>query len=506
MGNYKLKSLKLLYLLRDDKCGSTFNFAIKSNFIGFSYFAAMKKATIQLILFLALISSVKSQTLSQKLQAAFNKFSADEQLKYATVSFTVLNSSSGKLIYGTNENQGVATASTLKTITSATALALLGEDYTFKTEIAYSGTIANGVLNGNLILKGSGDPTLGSWRWESTRKSQVLNKILFSLQQKGIKRINGKIIADDEIWDSQSLPIGWIWQDLGNYYGAGTSVLTWGENQFELTFKPGRKIGDPVAIANPEDIYPFLDIKNELSTGNYGTGDNVYAYSAPYTSTIYLRGTHGMDLKKQIGLSLPDPALALAYDVNTFLQKNGITALGYVTSRTLKDKPDDKAVELSTILSPPLKEIIYWFNKKSINLYGEQLLRTIGWRFGKSASTIDGVKTLQKFWKDRGIDPETLNVVDGSGLSPTDRVPSLTMAKILYFAKKEEWFDAYFESFPVYNDMKMKSGTISNVLGYAGYSTVDGVTPVCFSLIINNYSGASSAMRKEMYSLLNSLK
>lgn len=457
-------------------------------------------------LLLAFSSITQAQTLSDKIQSAFKKFSSTEELKYATVSFSVLNSSTGEMIYGANENQGVATASTLKTITSATALALLGEDFTFKTAILYTGAIENGTLNGDLIICGSGDPTLGSWRWDGTQKNQVLNKVLFSLQQNGIQKINGKIIADDAVWDSQSLPTGWIWQDLGNYYGAGTSALTWGENQFELTFKPGKSTGYPVAIANPEDVYSFLDIKNELTTGGAGTGDNVYAYSAPYTSIIYLRGTHGIDLKKKIGLSLPDPALALACDINTFLSRNGITSEGYLTSRSMKIKSAEAKTEIGVINSPPLKEIIHWFNQKSINLYGEQLIRTIGWKFGKSASTEDGVKTLQKFWKEKGIATESLNIVDGSGLSPQDRVTSLTMTKVLCDAKKQNWYSSYFDSLPTYNNMKMKSGTIADVLGYAGYSNVNGKTPVCFSLIINNYTGSAPAMRQKMFSLLDTLK
>jgi D-alanyl-D-alanine carboxypeptidase/D-alanyl-D-alanine-endopeptidase (penicillin-binding protein 4) len=456
-----------------------------------------------LFLFFIFSTFVNAQGLQSKLQIAFQKFSNDEQLKYATVSFTVLNASSGELIYGSGENTGVATASTLKTVTSATALALLGEDYTFKTEVNYSGNIENGILNGDLMIKGGGDPTLGSWRWDSTTKNQVLNKILFALQQKGIKEITGKIIGDNSLWDSQSLPTGWIWQDIGNYYGAGTSALTWGENQFELTFSPGKSLGSDLKILNEEAIYPFLEIKNELTTGNYGSGDNVYAYSAPYTNLIYLRGTYGIDLKKKIGLSLPNPALAMAYELRQYLQKNNISSAAYTTSRITPTKSSTSLIEIT---SPPLKEIVYWFNQKSINLYGEQLLRILGEKFGKSASTVDGVKTLKKFWEDKGIDPETLNINDGSGLSPADRVTSLTMAKVLLDAKKQTWFPTYFKSLPVHNDMKMKSGTISDVLGYAGYADDNGKTSVCFSIIINNYSGSSSSMRQKIYQLLNNLK
>jgi len=465
----------------------------------------MKKIILFLFLLIA-FTSAKAQTLNEKLKLAFNKFAADEQLKYASVSFSVLNAETGALIFGRNENLGVAPASTLKTITSATALALLGEDFTYKTQVFYSGNIENGILKGDLIISGSGDPTLGSWRWKSTSKEAVLNKILFGLQQLGINSIEGKIIGGDGLWDTQSLPIGWIWQDIGNYYGAGSSALSWGENQFELNFQPSKTVGGLVNIKNKEEIYPFLDIKNELKTGSAGSGDNVYAYSAPYNSTIYLRGTYGLDLVKKIGLSLPDAAFAMAYEVADFLKKNNINSVGFITARLADKKEFNNTKPVTEIVSPPLKEIIYWFNQKSVNLYGEHLIRTLGMKFGKSTSTIDGIKTVLDYWKTKGIAPETLNIVDGSGLSPADRITTLSMAKVLYYAKKEKWFNTYLESLPTNNGLKMKSGSIADVLGYAGYITTINKQSLCFSVIVNNYTGSSSAVKQKMFTLLNHLK
>lgn len=464
----------------------------------------MKKITA-LLFMLSTFTFVYAQSLAEKLKVAFHKFELDEQLTYASSSFTVLNATSGELIFGGNPNTGLAPASSLKTITSATALALLGEEFTYQTDLLYSGKIENGVLNGDLIIRGSGDPTLGSWRWKTTSKEAVCNQIISAMQKAKIKTINGKIIADDSLWDSQSLPNGWIWQDIGNYYGAGTSALSWGENQLELALIPGKTIGAEVKILN-QKIYPFLDIINELETGSAGSGDQVYAYSAPFTNTIYLRGSYAMGLDKKIGISLPDPALAMAYDISEFLKKSNIQFLNYTTSRTFLLKDTDEKVLLTTIVSPQLKEIIYWFNHKSVNLYGEQLVRTLGYKFGKSAATSDGVKTVLNFWNNKGVAKETLNICDGSGLSPTDRVTTFSMAKVLSYAQKQGWYGTYLDSFPLHNDLKMKSGTISDVLAYAGYANVKGQLPVCFSLIINNYKGSSSALRKKMFVLLDQLK
>jgi D-alanyl-D-alanine carboxypeptidase/D-alanyl-D-alanine-endopeptidase (penicillin-binding protein 4) len=463
----------------------------------------MRKIIYLLITFISICSILQAQTLNQKIQTAFNKFKEDDQLKYASFSLTVLNAQTGVPIFEHQKNQGLATASTLKTITSATALDLLGQDFTFKTDVFYSGSILNGVLNGDLIIKGGGDPTLGSWRWEETKKPKIISQILKALQEKGIKKIGGNIIGDASLWDTQSLPVGWIWQDLGNYYGAGTSALCWGENQFDLKFNPSNKVGEEVVLQNK--VYPFLEFQNELKTGNLGTGDDVYAYSAPYTSTVYLRGTYAIDLKKEIGLSLPNPALALAFDVKEFLAGNNITANNYI-SRITDDGLKENLSFLLTITSPNLKDIVYWFNQKSVNIFGEQLIRTIGWKFGKNSSTIAGVKHLREYWKSRGIDVNSLNIVDGSGLSPQNRVTTFTMATVLLEAKKTSWFNAYYQSLPTYNNMKMKSGTIADVLGYAGYADNGGKTPLTFSLLVNNYTGSASNMRQKMYVLLNSLK
>ncbi len=462
----------------------------------------MKKSVSLLLLIISVLNVTNAQSLSSKLESAYHRFVNDSQLKYATVSFSAIDNNTGKVLFSNNENTGLAPASTLKVITSATALDLLGEDFTFKTNIFYRGEIKDGTLNGDLIITGGGDPTLGSDRWEKTQKNQILNKILFNLQQKGINKITGYVIGDASAWDTQSLPVGWIWQDMGNYYGAGTSALCWGENSFELGFTAGKTIGSSVKINNG-DVYPFLQLTNELTTGNYGSGDNVYAYSAPYTSQVFLRGTYGIDLKKQIGLSLPNPPLAMAYDVASFLNKNGYRTEEFKAGIEPVDDATDRHL-LFTITSPPLSEVVYWFNQKSINLYGEQLVRVLAEKFGKSTSTVEGIKVINDYWEKRGVEPEALRILDGSGLSPSDRVSTMAMVKILSYAKKQPWFSAYLKSFPLRNQQKMKSGTIANVLAYSGFQ--GSSNEISFSIIVNNYTGSASQMRQKMYGFLNTLK
>ncbi len=461
----------------------------------------MKKIFVFLFLS-AITTSLYSQSISDKIKTAYTVFSKDSQLKYGITSLVVTEQKTDRQIFAANGDVGLAPASSLKTITAATALAVLGEDYQFKTDVVYSGKVINGVLQGDIIVKGNGDPTLGSNRYKTTEKSLVLDKILLAVKNLGINSIEGKIIVDDAIWDSQSLPQGWIWQDMGNYYGAGTSAVCWRENEFELTLKPSQTVGGAVEIINKDKICPFLNLHNELLTGADGSGDKVYGYSAPYTSEVYLRGTYARNLKKNIRFSLPDAALAMAFELYQHLQQNEVYSKGYTTSRILKQQA--VAVNLSgtpllVIHSPALKDIIYFFNQKSINLYGEQLVRAMANESGNKIE--DGIKFIQNYWTTREVDKRSLNIIDGSGLSPANRITASTMVNILRQAEKEAWFPAYLESLPLNNGMKMKSGTIGDVLAYAGYHN-----GYCFTVMVNNYSGSTSEMRQKIFKMLNALK
>jgi serine-type D-Ala-D-Ala carboxypeptidase/endopeptidase (penicillin-binding protein 4) len=453
-----------------------------------------------------------SQTIAQRLEKAYSLFENDPQLKYASASLTVLNGHNGEVIFSANGNTGLAPASTFKTATSAAAYHLLGPEYTWKTTLGYSGSIsADGTLHGDLILTGSGDPTLGSWRFSATKSEVLMQKWVQSIRDAGIKKVTGRLIADDTLFGSQSLPSGWIWQDIGNYYGAGSSALSWKENQFDLVFKPGAKTGEPATLSRTQPPMTYLKIVNEVKTGKTGSGDNVYAYSAPYSNLIYLRGTYGIDLKKVISASVPDPAFELAYRLQDTLQRIRVDfALPPLTGRQLLvEKQAYQPVQkiLSVHTSPPLSQVIYWFNQKSINLYGEHLLKTIALQKGKEAETTAGVDVLKEFWHDEvGIDEASMNVFDGSGLSPGNRISTLTMASILQSSIKQPWFSSYFDSFPVYNSMKMKSGSINDVLAYAGYQTNALGKSYVFSIIVNNYSGSGSEIKQKMFRVLDILK
>ena len=453
----------------------------------------------------------KSKTaISNQLEQAFKLMEKDPQARYASTSMIVLDAKTGQQIFAKNENVGLATASTLKVITSATAFSILGKDFSYQTTLAYSGSIgSDGVLNGNLLIIGGGDPTLGSWRYDQSKENVVLNQWVTAIRAAGIKSINGAVIGDDRLWGNTSIPEGWIWQDMGNYYGAAPSALSWRENQFDVHLRPGTSVGSPVSLIKTVPQMPYLQIVNELKTGASGSGDKAYNFMAPLADIAYLRGIWGIGINKSgVSLALPDPAFDAAYRLQDTLKRIGIASNGIpTTARQLSaaNKPlPAVAAKLSTITSPNLSQIIYWFNKKSINLYGEHLIRTLAWKAGKEASTPNGVAEVVKYWSAKGIDKNALNMVDGSGLSPGTRVTTSAIAAILFQAQKESWYPDFLKSLPINNGMPLKSGSIADVQAYAGYYTASNGNKYIVVININNYLG--SKISSKLFRVLDVLK
>src|SRR5690606_717784 len=228
------------------------------------------------------IHTVNAQSLVQKLDAAFRAFESQESLANGIASLIVLNAETGQVVFAKNEKMGLAPASTLKTITSTAAYHILGANYTFETTLFYSGEIdANGILKGDIVVQGHGDPSLGSDRFPQTTDTVLLSTWVKAIQAAGIRKIDGRVIADDRLYDGQTAPRGWTWQDMGNYYGAGVSSLNWRENAFGINFQTGLRTGDPTQVISTTSDVSYLQLVNETTTGQRGTGDRVYAFSSP---------------------------------------------------------------------------------------------------------------------------------------------------------------------------------------------------------------------------------
>ena len=457
------------------------------------------KTAVAFICSLLFTSFLYSRQILKKLEEAVSNLEADNQMKSAIIGLYVINAH-GSAVFDKNSKTGLAVASSQKVITSAASLELLGTNYSYKTELAYSGKLQDDILNGNIYIIGYGDPTLGSWRYNNTKEQPVLNKWVQSLKSAGIRLVNGRVIGYDKNWESQTIPGGWIWDDIGNYYGAGVSALNWRENQYDLILKPGNKEGEKVSILAEAPTLSGVTLTNELTTGRPGSGDNGYIYLSPYSTNGFVRGTIPPGKNNfTISGSFPNPAAQLSAVFTKELLKQGIKVNQDNIDNNTEILPE--VVNVSTLWSPPLDSINYWFLKKSINLYGEALVKTLGYERKKQGSTEAGLNIIKSFWQKNGIDSTSINIADGSGLSPGNRVTAEALVKVMQYARSKPWFNSFYNALPEINGIKMKSGSIGGVRSFTGY-----VGNYTFAIVVNNYNGSSGEIVKKMYKLLDILK
>jgi D-alanyl-D-alanine carboxypeptidase/D-alanyl-D-alanine-endopeptidase (penicillin-binding protein 4) len=458
---------------------------------------AMKKLFFVISMLIAYHSF--AQNISERLEDAYQKFENDPQLSNAMSSLYVIDAVTGDIVFDKNSRIGLATASTLKIVTAATAYELLGRDFRYETKFGYVGKIRDKSLLGDFYLKASGDPTLGSWRWMRTADTVVIGELMSAIKKLNVTGFND-IIIDNRDWNSETIPDGWIWQDIGNYYGAGATGFNWRENQFDIVMKSGKQVGDPVSIVktNPKVGIPLTCL---VKSAAKGSGDNSYVYYPLMNLKGVLRGTIPVN-ENAFTISAANPVAKRTFAAQ-FMQ--GAVSKLKMHQIHYKKHSSDTTV-LFTYYSPSLDSIIYWFLKKSINLYGEALTKTFAYQKNGFGETAEGVGIIKNFWKEKGIAPTEFNIVDGSGLSPADRVTTHAQVMVLKYAKDQPWFSGYFDAFPQYNGMKMKSGTISDVKGFCGYQKSKDGNEYIFSFLVNNYSGPSSSVVQKMYKVLDELK
>lgn len=471
---------------------------------------AMKKVLLIVAGCWLLVTGSSAQTIAQRIQKAFSLFENDSQLKHAISSLYVIDAKTGEVVFDKNSQIGLAGASTQKIITSVTAFELLGKDFKYKTYIGYDGRgWADGEFKSDLFINGDGDPTLGSLRWDKTKDGEVLNKIAEVLKGRGIKRITGDIWIDDLKFEYNFLPDRWIWQDVGNYYGAGASGFNWMENQYDMVLKPGNFVGDRTGLIKTIPYLYEVNIKNLIQTGAKGTGDNGYIYSIPFNDQIFATGTIPIGVETfTISGSMPYPARQFGFSLVTYLNSQNIGFNSFnrvkIASGHILDTLRKMTLVLDSIVSPSLDSINYWFLKKSVNLYGEALIKTMAYKASYAGSTDSGTAVVKRFWKDKGIDEDELNIYDGSGLSPMNRITTHAQVEVLKYAKGKDWFSYFYDALPEYNGMKMKSGTIGDVKGFCGYQKSKDGKEYIFSFLVNNYSG--SGITAKMYKVLDELK
>lgn len=482
----------------------------------------MIKRSLIIFLFLSQIIFSYSQSIS-KLNIEIEKLKTDEALKHAVWSICVMPVKKDTILAEYNSNISLVPASTLKIVTTGAALSILGGDFKFETKLQYDGFFdtITGILKGNLYIVGGGDPTLESEYFKDNKDSlSTTDKWAELLKKKGIKKIEGAIIGDAGIFDDNMIPAQWIWADIGNYFGAGASGLSYHDNKYALYLKSGA-VGSKSLITKTKPEIDGLQMINNVSSG--GNDDNAFIYGAPYSYYREIQGTIPANKNNyEVEGSIPDPALFCAQSLEKSLKKIGIKITKKSTTTRILREADEYLFSNKYTLykhySPTLNEIIYWTNFKSNNLYAEHLLKYIAYKKDGIGRENEGTEIITAFWKNKGVDVNGFFMNDGCGLSRSNVITTKTEAQILRLMAKDKNFKAYYRSFPIAgkigpldnfcegtsakDNLCAKSGYITRARGYAGYVKNKKGEMLCFSLLANNYECKPPEMKKKLEKLM----
>ncbi len=461
------------------------------------------------------ISELYAQTPS-----ALNNFLKSPSLKYAGVGIKITEVETSKAVCAYNENLTLSPASTLKMITTATALELLGPEYRFTTTISHDSIIdTQGMLQGNLWIIGSGDPTLGSSFFEES-KEKFFKEWSDTLKRIGIKSIAGDIIVVDNLYGYEGISDRWTWGDIGNYYASGTFGISLFDNTYKLFLKSGASQTTPLVLYTDPEI-KGMTFENYLKVAS-NSSDSAYIRGIPFAPDRKIYGTVPANKSSFfIKGDIPDPGLLLAQTLSENLLKNGIKIYGNFTTIRLKKKEIPSQLKKIYVHNgKSLKEIIEVTNFRSNNHFAEHLF----YKIGKENKAMPGytpslaTETIKKYWQQKGIDTQGLYQYDGSGLSNANAVSVSILTDILvYMKRRSKYADVFYQSLPltgkegtVRNFLKgtdleskarIKSGSISNVQSYAGYINKNGKT-YAFAILVNHFTGSRATLRKQMENFL----
>lgn len=412
-------------------------------------------------------------------------------------SASVVSLTRGDTLFTANAAAPVLPASTMKLLTAAVALDRLGPNYRFSTDVLRDGDVdANGTLNGNIYIRGDGDPAF-SRRFHPGKYSEPVDKLARAVAAAGIKRVTGAVIGDATAFDNVLYPEGWLDRYKGSSYAARVSALSLAENVLWVTVAPGRP--GTAARVTLEPATTTIGIRGSVrSVAGGGAG-----VRASYTSdgNIQVSGRIGVRSPvRRFGLVVNNPPAFTTGAFHAALRNAGVQ----VDGGAKLGKTPGNSTRVASLLSPPLEQLVAIMNRESINLFAELLLRNAVRGPGREGqgSAPAAESLLRGFFREKmGTDPATLAVADGSGLSTLDRVSGNQMAELLGFAHAAPWGPAFHASLPVAGQSELlrrrmrqgaaegnlhaKTGTTNNVLALAGYVTSENGEVVAFSFIYN---------------------
>jgi len=460
-----------------------------------------------------------SQAQQLPIDAVLETCKSDKTLINGTYAYCVMEAQSGKILSEYNSHIFVIPASTLKIVTTAAGLGTLGKFYRYDTRIYFTGTFnkTNGVLNGDIIIRGSGDPTLNSELFKSKKDTtDITDKWAEILKQKGLKELNGKIIGDASCY-GRHIPSNWVWGDISNYFGVAPCGLSFNDNLYSVYFSTGAT-GSKAEVLEIKPNYTSITLEHDISVTAAGKEDDAYVFGDPFGPKKTIQGTIPPNSKRlEVRAALPDPALMCAEYLQRSLNKAGITTPTLCAASVYEG--DDPLIKkekslMHTHYSSSLEKIVYHTNLTSNNLFCETILKTIG-----GGSNYSGINKVKEYWKNKGLDVSELFMVDGNGLSRANTVTTYFETGALHKLYNDSIiFKSFYNSLPtaglsgsmrnigngtfIEKNMKAKTGYINRARGYCGYVKSKSGKDLCFSVLFNNYSCSASEMKKKIEQLL----
>ena len=460
--------------------------------------------------------SIAQNSSIKELQQTIDEISQQDIFAHGSFSVAVLDVENNNTLAENTPDKTMIPASTLKLITTATALQRLGENHRFETKLAYAGPVKSGVLSGDLVIIGGGDPCLGSERF--AEYNGMIDQWVSAIKSLGITKITGDIIADNSFFQGTVVPPGWTWEDMGNYYGSGVFGLNIYDNTYHIVFESGPSVGDRTKVLRTEPHIPGLIFNNDVTSGAKN-GDYAYVYNAPNSQQVYLRGTitRGQKAFKRTKGAIPNPPLYVAQLIEEKLLKEGIKISG---NAKVTQSPYYRPVTFfHTTYSPELKAIIAETNAESVNLYAEALLLHAFKNADNNIYALSAAKLLTDYWEQRGVETEGMYLYDGSGLTRKNGITAKQMALIaakslkadttfvnlLPCAGREGTVKYMCKGSAAEGNVWMKSGTLDRIRNYVGLCKSKNGKWVSFALFANDYSGSSYDIKRNTELILDKI-
>ena len=417
----------------------------------------------------------------------------------ANMSVLVQNLNTGEVIDSYRAEHVVPPASVMKLLTTGAALEILGPGYRIPTVLEYSGHIENGVLHGDLYIRGGCDPSLG---WQG--KTAFLTQWIKAVRAAGISSIDGAVIADMTMLDGEAQNPGWLCEDAGNYYAPGIFALNYYGNTMNIVLKSG----EPGSVATVmgtepkvEDVYFINHVRCDKITY-----DGAFVSGLPYSRERYLTGAVPSNLGTfGVKGDLPNPGLLLARHFTARLKEAGISVkrdAGYLADYNPLMPARN---ELYIHYSEPLSELIKETNVNSNNLYAESLFRLLGTRYTLPGTIHNSQDLLKDYWRRRGVNIQNAIIKDGCGLAPQDAVSAKTFVQLLTIMSQSKNSGEWLASLPVSGQtgtlkslcpstflegrIHAKSGTIAGTKNFAGYIDMPNGDTWVFAILINSAPG-----------------